>query len=209
MKSQSPLRNRVKELRARLGVRQADLAREVGITRQTIIAIEKGRLNPSILICLKIARLLREPVDYIFYLAPGWEKAGDMEGVVEEEEAPRPNTTRVRVASKPRKKVEEEPVEGVEETPEEEEAIQEVPVDRYGLDRDAGADALDETEDEEVPESVVAPAGVSGEALEPEMQAQPETEPEPEVSGFDSARPQEETPPTGVEKQGQAIWDFF
>ena len=76
MKNQSPLRNRVKELRARLGVRQADLARDVGITRQTIIAIEKGRLNPSILICLKVARLLREPVDYIFYLAPAGWRAG-------------------------------------------------------------------------------------------------------------------------------------
>ncbi|MCC6696498.1 MAG: helix-turn-helix transcriptional regulator [Candidatus Hydrogenedentes bacterium] len=207
MKSQSPLRNRVKELRARLGVRQADLAHEVGITRQTIIAIEKGRLNPSVLICLKIARLLREPVDYIFYLAPGWEKAGDLDGVVEEEQAPKPNSTRVRVASKPRKKIEEEPVEEVEETPEEEETSQEVPVDRYGLDRDAGADALDETGDEEVPESVAASMDEPGEALEPEMPNQPE--PEPEVSGFGTAHPQEETPPTGVEKQGQAIWDFF
>ena len=64
------LRNRVKELRARLGIRQADLAREVGVTRQSILAIEKGRLNPSVLVCLKIARVLREPVDYVFYLAP-------------------------------------------------------------------------------------------------------------------------------------------
>ncbi|GMW03855.1 MAG: hypothetical protein AMXMBFR84_49890 [Candidatus Hydrogenedentota bacterium] len=62
------LRNRVRDLRSRLGLRQADLAREVDVTRQTIIAIEKGKLNPSILICLKISRILREPVDYVFYL---------------------------------------------------------------------------------------------------------------------------------------------
>jgi len=62
------LRNRVKELRARLNLRQADLAREVSVTRQTILAIEKGRLNPSIMVSLKIARVLREPVGYIFYL---------------------------------------------------------------------------------------------------------------------------------------------
>lgn len=62
------LRNRVRELRSRLNLRQADLAKEVNVTRQTIIAIEKGRLNPSITICLKIARVLREPVDYVFYL---------------------------------------------------------------------------------------------------------------------------------------------
>lgn len=62
------LRNRVKELRARLNLRQSDLAREVDVTRQTILAIEKGRLNPSILVGLKIARVLREPVGYVFYL---------------------------------------------------------------------------------------------------------------------------------------------
>lgn len=62
------LKNRVKELRARLDLRQSDLAREIGVTRQTILAIEKDRLNPSINIALKAARVLREPVDYIFYL---------------------------------------------------------------------------------------------------------------------------------------------
>ncbi len=62
------LGNRVKEIRNRLGIRQVDLANEVGVARQTIIAIEKRRLNPSITLCLKIARVLREPVDYVFYL---------------------------------------------------------------------------------------------------------------------------------------------
>jgi putative transcriptional regulator len=62
------LKNRVKELRSRLDLRQSDLAREIGVTRQTILAIEKGRLNPSINIALKAARVLREPVDYVFYL---------------------------------------------------------------------------------------------------------------------------------------------
>jgi putative transcriptional regulator len=62
------LRNRVRELRARLNMRQADLAREVNVTRQTILAIEKERLNPSVVVSLKIARVLREPVGYVFYL---------------------------------------------------------------------------------------------------------------------------------------------
>jgi putative transcriptional regulator len=73
MPRNTPLRNRVKELRERLDVRQSELAREAGVTRQTVIAIEKGRLNPSILISLKIAKMLREPVDYIFYLQPGFD----------------------------------------------------------------------------------------------------------------------------------------
>jgi putative transcriptional regulator len=68
MKSPYVLRNRVRELRARLQLRQADLAQEVDVTRQTILAIEKGRLNPSVALSLRIARVLREPVDYIFYL---------------------------------------------------------------------------------------------------------------------------------------------
>jgi putative transcriptional regulator len=62
------LKNRVRELRVRLHLRQSDLAREVDATRQTILAIEKGRLNPSVLLSLKIARVLREPAGYVFYL---------------------------------------------------------------------------------------------------------------------------------------------
>ncbi len=69
MKNGYVLKNRVKELRGRLNLRQSDLAEEVEVTRQTILAIEKGRLNPSTLVSLKIARVLREPVGYIFYLA--------------------------------------------------------------------------------------------------------------------------------------------
>lgn len=65
------LRNRVKELRQRLRLRQADLAHAVDVTRQTILAIEKGRLNPSIMVSLRIARVLGEPVGHIFYLDSG------------------------------------------------------------------------------------------------------------------------------------------
>ena len=68
MDKETVLKNRVRELRARLCLRQSDLAREIGVTRQTILAIEKGRLNPSISIALRAARVLREPVDYVFYL---------------------------------------------------------------------------------------------------------------------------------------------
>ena len=68
VKHETVLRNRVKELRSRLNLRQADLAQETGVTRQTILAIEKGRLNPSITLSLRVARVLREPVDYVFHL---------------------------------------------------------------------------------------------------------------------------------------------
>lgn len=71
------LKNRVRELRGRLNMRQADLAQEVDVTRQTILAIEKGRLNPSVLVSLKIARVLREPVGYVFYLERADDRAED------------------------------------------------------------------------------------------------------------------------------------
>lgn len=69
------VRNRVRELRGRFHMRQSDLADEIGVTRQTILAIEKGRLTPSVGIALKLARVLREPVDYVFYLMPSANEA--------------------------------------------------------------------------------------------------------------------------------------
>lgn len=188
MKKQSPLRNRVKELRARLGIRQADLAREVGITRQTIIAIEKGRLNPSILICLKISRLLREPVDYVFYLAPGWDGEGSV--LAEEELQPEANT-RVRVAAKPKRKA--APPQGAEVAfeadPVEAREVEGEAPDRVALDRDA--DAVEEPEDESAP-----------------VEQEVEPEPAPVVTPAASEENAEEDA-NEKEKQGQAIWDFF
>jgi putative transcriptional regulator len=48
---------------------QAALARAVGISRQTVIAIEKGRLVPSTLLALRLARFFRASVDEIFFIA--------------------------------------------------------------------------------------------------------------------------------------------
>ncbi len=70
-------------------MRQADLAREVDVTRQTILAIEKSRLNPSVLVSLKIARVLREPVGYIFYLDRVDEDQAESTGVRAESESRR------------------------------------------------------------------------------------------------------------------------
>lgn len=77
------LKNRVRELRVARNLRQADLAHQVHVTRQTILAIEKDRLNPSIRLSLKIAQALGKAVDQVFYLEaqaantrPG--RAGDL-----------------------------------------------------------------------------------------------------------------------------------
>lgn len=47
---------------------QQELAREVGVTRQTIIAIEKGRFVPSTLLALRLARFFKCRVDDIFFI---------------------------------------------------------------------------------------------------------------------------------------------
>ena len=62
------LRNRVKELRARFGFSQGELAERVGVTRQTIGFIEKGEFSPSITLSLKIAREFEITVDQLFWL---------------------------------------------------------------------------------------------------------------------------------------------
>ena len=64
------LQNRLPELRARYRLTQQDLAQRVNVTRQTIIAIEKGQYNPSTTLALKLARVLQVPVDSIFWLEP-------------------------------------------------------------------------------------------------------------------------------------------
>ncbi len=51
---------------------QAELADRVGVTRQTIIAIEQGRYSPSLEVAFKIARVLEAPLDTVFHY-PGEE----------------------------------------------------------------------------------------------------------------------------------------
>lgn len=47
---------------------QQELANAVGVTKQTIFSIEKGKFNPSTLLALKLARFFEKSVDDIFYL---------------------------------------------------------------------------------------------------------------------------------------------
>jgi putative transcriptional regulator len=64
----SQLHNRLKELRARHGLTQEHLAKAVGVTRQTILSIERGNYSPSVLLALRIARRLRVPLEEAFWL---------------------------------------------------------------------------------------------------------------------------------------------
>lgn len=61
--------NRVRELRFQHGeMTQRDLAAAIGVTRQTVIAIEQGRFCPSLESALRLAQLFDTPVDDIFAL---------------------------------------------------------------------------------------------------------------------------------------------
>jgi putative transcriptional regulator len=59
--------NRIRVLRFQNGeMTQADLAVQVGVTRQTIIAIEQGKYSPSLEAAFRIARALDAPLDEVF-----------------------------------------------------------------------------------------------------------------------------------------------
>ena len=60
------IKNQVSDFRLKKGVTQEELAEAVGVTRQTVIAIEKGNYTPSVLLALKIAKFFKQPVEKIF-----------------------------------------------------------------------------------------------------------------------------------------------
>jgi putative transcriptional regulator len=60
------VRTRIKELRARYDMTQEDLARTVGVRRETILFIEKGEYNPSLKLAHAIAKTLRTTIDDLF-----------------------------------------------------------------------------------------------------------------------------------------------
>lgn len=58
---------RLKAARAGLDLSQEDLARAVGVSRQTISAIEKGDYNPTIKLCISICKVLGRTLDELFW----------------------------------------------------------------------------------------------------------------------------------------------
>lgn len=62
------MKNDIKRIRKELGIRQEDLAVLVGATRQTIIAIENNKYNPSLELAMRLAQVLKTPVENLFFL---------------------------------------------------------------------------------------------------------------------------------------------
>jgi putative transcriptional regulator len=60
------MKTRIKELRARYDLTQDDLARKVGVRRETIVFLEKGKYNPSLQLAHDVAKALKTTIDEIF-----------------------------------------------------------------------------------------------------------------------------------------------
>ena len=60
------MENRLEEIRKARGIKQEDLVTELGVSRQTISSLEKGRYNPSILLAFKIARHFDLSIEDVF-----------------------------------------------------------------------------------------------------------------------------------------------
>ena len=59
--------NRIRTLRETVGLTQVELAKRVGVTRQTLIAIEQGRYSPTLELAFQIARVFQVPLDDVFH----------------------------------------------------------------------------------------------------------------------------------------------
>ena len=64
--------NRVKEKRTEQGLSQIELAEQVGVARQTISMIENDRFNPSLKLCIDLAKALKSDLNTLF-----WEDEND------------------------------------------------------------------------------------------------------------------------------------
>lgn len=60
------MNNRIKELRAKYNLSQLELAQKVGVRRETIVFLEKGKYNPSLKLAFAISRVFHLPVEEIF-----------------------------------------------------------------------------------------------------------------------------------------------
>ncbi len=60
------LKTRIKELRARYNLTQDELAERIGVSRQTMLYLEKGKYNPSLLLAYKVAKALKSSINEVF-----------------------------------------------------------------------------------------------------------------------------------------------
>ncbi len=63
------VQNKIYEIRMASDITQEKLSEKIGVSRQTIIAIEKGNYVPSVLLALKLARFFKKSIEELFYLS--------------------------------------------------------------------------------------------------------------------------------------------
>ena len=74
MRNRTNIRSHVRRRRAlAVGMTQQELADRVGVARQTIVAIERGKYNPSVALAIRLARIFGVPVEELFELEGGSE----------------------------------------------------------------------------------------------------------------------------------------
>lgn len=74
------MQTRIKEYRARLSLTQEDLAKTVGVRRETIVFLEQGKYNPSLKLAHDVAKTLHTSIDDLFILEE--ERSGPEERIV-------------------------------------------------------------------------------------------------------------------------------
>lgn len=62
------MKNKIKEIRTKLGMTQEELATKAGVRRETIVFLEQGKYNPSLGLANDVAKALRKRIDEIFDL---------------------------------------------------------------------------------------------------------------------------------------------
>lgn len=62
------MKTRIKEFRARYDLTQEDLAKKVGVRRETIVFLEKGKYNPSLRLAHDVAKALKTSIDELFII---------------------------------------------------------------------------------------------------------------------------------------------
>ena len=60
------MKNRIEEIRSSKGIRQEELAKEMGVSRQTISSLENGRYNPSIMLAYKLSKFFGMTIEEVF-----------------------------------------------------------------------------------------------------------------------------------------------
>lgn len=62
------IQNRIKEYRQKGGITQEQLAESVGVSRQTVVAMEKGNYIPSLLLAMRLSQIFKTKVEDLFFI---------------------------------------------------------------------------------------------------------------------------------------------